>query len=233
MQRRRFFASRPVQQVPGQRVEVAVQVRKEAAVAAEAVAAAAEAVQPVLFWVSPFEGMVGGDLRGSEYETADGLWSEAAGDDDGLVYIRERYPTEPEITTGWRGTPWRRNAQGVPYPSSGPDWRCEWIECTVNAWEAAPVCYTGFVVGVAPERVTWLLEWDRPYGGPDHVPWDVDWGDAASWNGHVARAAGCAVMVYVVLGGFSGEGRETLTATALVDGQAVGALTFVAVELGD
>ena len=31
MQRRRFFPARPVQQVPGRRVELAVQVRKEAA----------------------------------------------------------------------------------------------------------------------------------------------------------------------------------------------------------
>lgn len=36
MQRRRFFAARPVQQVPGQRVEVAVQVRRESAAAVTA-----------------------------------------------------------------------------------------------------------------------------------------------------------------------------------------------------
>ena len=44
MQRRRFFPARPVQQVPGRRVELAVQVRKEGG---EATAPAPTPVAPV------------------------------------------------------------------------------------------------------------------------------------------------------------------------------------------
>ena len=53
MQRRRFFPAKPVQQVPGRRVELAVQVRKEGA-------AAAAPPQPKteVAWVSPAEALV-------------------------------------------------------------------------------------------------------------------------------------------------------------------------------
>ena len=224
MQRRRFFAARPVQQVPGQRVEVAVQVRKGGTAAA---AAAPASVQPVLGWVSPFEALVGEDLRGAREP-----WIEVVGSDDELVHIRERYPSDPPVTTGWRGTPWRLDGGGVPYPSSGPDWRCELIECTVSmsSWPP-PACYTGFVAGVAPERVSWLLEWDVPDDGSGPESGDVDWGDAVSMGGQVARAVGCTLMVYPMWHGGSYGISETLTATALVDGKAVGALKFVAIYL--
>ncbi len=225
MQRRRFFAARPVQQVPGQRVEVAVQVRKGGTAAAAAAAPAS--VQPVLGWVSPFEALVGEDLRGAREP-----WIEVVGSDDELVHIRERYPSDPPVTTGWRGTPWRLDGDGVPYPASGPDWRCELIECTVSmsSWPP-PACYTGFVAGVAPERVSWLLEWDVPYDGSGPESGDVDWGDAVSMGGQVARAVGCTLMVYPMWHGGSYGISETLTATALVDGKAVGALKFVAIYL--
>lgn len=95
-----------------------------------------------------------------------------------------------------------------------------------------PACYTGFVAGVAPERVTWLLEWDMPYDGAGLESVDVDWGDAVSMGGQVARAVGCTVMVYPLWHGGSGDGRDTLTATAMVDGKAVGVLTFVAIYIG-
>lgn len=236
MQRRRFFAARPVQQVPGQRVEVAVQVRKgstAAAVPAPAPAPAPVPAQPVLSWISPFEGAVGDDLRGQNEP-----WIEVSPSDDGLVHVRERYPSVPRATTGWRGTPWRRDAQGVPYPAAGPAWRCELIECTVSISGRIPepVCYTGFVAGVAPEHVTWRLDWDSVYD-PDDDYWDayvgdVDWGDAVSGGGQVARAVGCMVMVYPTWYGGGFDTRETLTATAIVDGKAVGALKFVAVYIG-
>lgn len=65
MQRRRFFAARPVQQVPGQRVEVAVQVRRSVAPAAPA--APVMPVAPELSWVNtPDEALAAQILRGNE-----------------------------------------------------------------------------------------------------------------------------------------------------------------------
>ena len=50
MQRRRFFPAKPVQQVPGRRVELAVQVRKEGAAPAPAQAPVAGSA---VSWVAP------------------------------------------------------------------------------------------------------------------------------------------------------------------------------------
>lgn len=237
MQRRRFFAARPVQQVPGQRVEVAVQVRRSVAPAAPA--APVMPVAPELSWVNtPYEALAAQILRGDE---AGDVVFKVKDSDDGLVHIARKYGSiwerQPWITTGWTGTPWKsQESDGVPLPMAGPGWRCELIECAVSVSDPpGPACCTGMVTGVTPDRLTWALEWQIEDGEAENlVPWDVGdtaWGDAVSVGGHVARAAGCTVLVYPHWHSGDTWGVEALTATAMVDGQAVGALRFVALHV--
>lgn len=242
-QRRRFFPSTPVQTVLGRTVELEVQVRPAGVVAAPAPAPVP--VDPVLSWVSPDEGYAGLIQRfpDIEYEYGDQyeMRFEIVPSDDSLIHVKQQWRQwPPDVTTGWRGTPWRMTVDDVPLPMTGPGWQCELIECVVsiNGDLPSPACYTGCIVGVAPERVTWELAWEPPY---EEVPeyedsnpevGNIEWGDAASAGGHVARALGCMLMVYPCWKGGSEEARQTLTATALVDGKAVGSLKFVAIHLG-
>ena len=234
MQRRRFFAARPVQQVPGQRVEVAVQVRRSVAPAAPVMP-----VAPELSWVNtPDEALAAQILRGDE---AGDVVFEVKDSDDGLVHIAHKYggiwERQPWITTGWTGTPWKsQESDGVPLPMAGPGWRCELINSQVSVSDdlfrmPLSTCYVGIIVGVSAERVGWQLDWVSTAGGDD-TSGQTGWGDAVSRSGHVARAVGCQVLVYPVLYGGGNDDADTLTATALVDGVAVGALRFIARRVG-
>lgn len=244
MQRRRFFAARPVQQVPGQRVEVAVQVRRSVAPAAPAAPAApVMPVAPELSWVNtPDEALAAQILRGDE---AGDVVFEVKDSDDGLVHIAHKYggiwERQPWITTGWTGTPWKsQESDGVPLPMAGPGWRCELINSQVSVSDdlfrmPLSTCYVGIIVGVSAERVGWQLDWDSTAdegSGGDDTSGQTGWGDAVSRSGHVARAVGCQVLVYPVLYGGGNDDADTLTATALVDGVAVGALRFIARRVG-
>ena len=234
--RRRFFPARPVQQVPGRRVELAVQVRKEGG---EATAPAPTPVTPVLSWINtPDEALAAQLLRGDE---SGEIVFVVRSSDDGLTHIAHEYgglwTRQPWVTTGWAGTPWRIQADGVPLPMAGPGWHCMWLSSRVSindGLERLPLstCYAGVVLGVPPERITWQLEWTSTADGESFIPSVTDWGDAVSPNGHVARAIGCQVLVYPLFYGGSNQDEDRLTATALVDGAAIGALHFVAQRVG-
>lgn len=234
IERRRFFAARPVQQVPGPRVELAVQVRKNAA------PAPLPPVQPWLSWLAlPDEAMAARLLRGDDL--ADDGDNDLAfinpPSDDGLVHLRLNYPPwerRPEIETGWIGQPWRRQTDDVPLPMVGPDWRCELVICTVSIPEdldelPMQACYVGAVLGVPPERVRWRLEWEGGIEeGLDDFIGQTDWAEATSAEGHCARAMDAQVLVYPALKGGGGSQPNTLTATAFVDDEPIGALRFIA-----
>lgn len=230
MQRRRFFPARPVQQVPGRRVELAVQVRKEGVGATDV---AATVPQTEVAWVSPAEALAGYLLR---TETNDLEWEVLPEQWQGLTRVGPTWaPWRPHLVTGWRGVPWRKSAGDTPLPMTGPGWCCELIECTVSVFDPpGPACYMGMITGVTPDRVTWALNWQIEDGEAENlVPWDVGnttWGEAVSTGGHVARTAGCTVLVYPHWHDGGTWGVEALTATAMVDGQAVGALRFVAIH---
>ena len=231
-QRRRFFPSTPVQTAPGNTVEVEVQMRKGSAPVVAA--SAPTSMEPVLSWVSPDEAFAVDILR----DPSSAQRFEVVQSDDGLIHVRQKNPEwEPrEMTTGWRGTPWRVTVDDDPLPMAGPGWQCELIECAVSIPDQydrpPPVCYTGCIVGVATERVTWRLEWAESYGDGDTSYGNIARDYAVSSSGHVARASGCMLMVCPVWYGGSGDARETLTATPLVDGQIVGSLKFVAIHRG-
>lgn len=228
-ERRRFFPARQVQAIPGNTVELAVQLRKLPALDAPA-PEPEPAGAPWVSWlpvvgVAPyFEGCsVSLDAGLVRYETQGtpnprSFWFEG---DAPLHY------------TPWPDVPSAIGPPGLEHalPIAQEGWRCTRIDDTMAD---IGTVYQGAVMGApAGVDITWELAWDAtPYVG--------DWtkipvlandspGYAESRNGHTASATGplltvCSAYYHMQEGIDLPE--ETLTAVARVNGQEVGRLAI-------
>lgn len=228
-ERRRFFPARPVQTIPGNTVELAVQLRKLPALdapAPEPEPAGAPWVSwlPVVGRAPYFDGYsVSLDAGLLRYETQGSanprsFWFEG---DAPLHY--QPWPDVPNVI----GPPGFERA--LPIAQEG--WRCTRIDDTLADVGAV---YQGVVMGTpAGADITWELTWDAaPYVGAfNKIPvlTNASPGHAASRSGHTASATGPLLTVCTAYY-YTPEGielpEETLTAIASVNGQEVGRLVI-------
>lgn len=215
MQRRRFFPARPVQQVPGRRVELAVQVRKEGAAPAPPQAPVAGgavswvAPSPLIpKWVSTTTAAMDGEP---------GRWMVSADMAD-LLFEGEVLPWPtvefPEVGPGgYRDEPWwGEYGQQLPPTIPSGSWRCT----RISYYEYGHRYYAGAYFGPGAERVQWELAWSSPGTVP-----------GSSSDGSMAVPYGAAIYVYPVLYElWSSIVPSTLVATAMLDGAPVGTLEF-------
>lgn len=222
MQRRRFFPARPVQQVPGRRVELAVQVRKEGAAPAPPQAPVAGGA---VSWVAPSPLI---PMRFRATPTAmdgePGRWMVSLGNMVDLVFEGEVLPWPavefPELDpgVGYRGDPWwGEYGQQLPPTIPSGSWRCTRISYLASMHnEYGHMYYAGAYFGPGAERVQWELAWSSP-------------GTVlgSSSDGSMAVPYGAAIYVYPVLHSLqSSIVPSTLVATAMLDGAPVGTLEF-------
>lgn len=222
MQRRRFFPARPVQQVPGRRVELAVQVRKEGAAPAPPQAPVAGGA---VSWVAP------SPLIPERFETTPtamdgepGRWMVSLAGMVDLLFEGEVLPWPtvefPEVDpgVGYRGEPWwGEYGQQLPPTIPSGSWRCTRISYYASMHnEYGHMYYAGAYFGPGAERVQWELAWSSPGTVP-----------GSSSDGSMAVPYGAAIYVYPVLhSSLFSIVPSTLVATAMLDGVPVGTLEF-------
>lgn len=238
-QRRRFFPVRQVQAIPGNTVELAVQLRKLPTLDAPEPAGA-----PWVSWLpvvgrAPYFGGYNVSLDAGlvRYETQGtpnprSFWFEG---DAPLLYTP--WPDVPNVI----GPPGFERA--LPIAQEG--WRCTRIDDTLadggfsqgvatDRQVDSGAVYQGVVMGTpAGADITWELTWDAaPYVGAfNKIPvlTNDSPGYAASRSGHTASATGPLLTVCTAYY-YTPEGielpEETLTAIASVNGQEVGRLVI-------
>lgn len=209
--RRRFFPSRPVQQVPGQSVELALQLRP----AVSSVAATASTSDPGTVgarctgWIStglqaaPSDAYEVDELSEGHYEFG-GAFISTSRDYTGL------------ISSTWLGTPALLNGDDVPRPVCADDFVCTdlVIETSVNKQFPGRA-----YVAVAP-GCTWAVEWDSADPENPLVSGTV---------GHVAHILGETLMVDLLdTGGGDSDLEEVLTATATSGAVVIAVLSLAA-----
>ena len=197
--RRRFFPSTPVQQAPGQTVQLEVQMRPEAPVVATPGGCECDVIG-----VGWFSTLLAPRIDASSLESED-------------------FPGHTEVET-WlpqhssrMRTVWVRPADDELWtmPLEGPERRCVRIE--IWTWPESDVSLFGAVIGTRLCDVTWQLQWDAP--GPE---------PGVSALGQTAVAAGSGLWVMGRgIEPDRPDQSETLTATATCDGKAVGVLTLM------
>ena len=224
MQRRRFFAARPVQQMPGQRVEVAVQVRKAEKVTVAEPPPATQTTLARAAWLLPqfFDRPTYEFHESWGEQQTDGRWL-IVGDTHSLESI-------------WEGTPLQVDPGTGPLPIPGPDFRC--TEITVasnwqNSWPGR--VFFGVLHAVNLTDVRWELQWDAEWSGAQNVYGTVDFdpSDASfivSRNGHRASTWDTVVMVRVWPTGGGADANDTLTAIAYSGATEVARLKFTAYQ---
>lgn len=224
MQRRRFFPARPVQQMPGRRVELAVQVRKEGAAP---VPPQAPVAGGAVSWVAPsplISEWVGTTMTAIDGEPV--RWRVSLGDVSSsmvdLVFEGEvlpwptvEFPEVPE-SLGYRYDPWWYGEQ-LPLTIPSGAWRCTQISYLASVHnEFGHPYYAGAYFGLGAERVQWVLAWSSPGAVP-----------GSSSDGSMAVPYGAAIYVYPVRHSLlSSIAPSTLVATAMLDGAPVGTLEF-------
>ena len=222
MQRRRFFPARPVQQVPGQRVEVAVQVRRESAAAVTADpnggGSTAVPVQDLGLtgWVCPAPLLRSWD-RWESAEIAPGQWR--FGNSRLSSLWLGSFASIPNAffdeSLGLRDAPWWRGDEIFPLPSGAL--RCVRIDALVSMIneDGQPV-FVGAYFGAQAESVVWEIEWSRAGDNP----WKAQ-------EGHIAVPYGAQVHLCTVPQA-EDIADNVMLAKAFLDGQEVGRLEFVA-----
>ena len=223
MQRRRFFPAKPVQQVPGRRVELAVQVRKEGAAPAPAPAPAPVAGGAVS-WVAPSPLIPEwASTTPTAMDGEPGRWMVSADMVD-LLFEGEVLPWPtvefPEVDpgVGYRREPWwGEYGQQLPPTIPSGSWRCTRISYYASVHnEYGHRYYAGAYFGPGAERVQWELAWSSPGTVP-----------GSSSDGSMAVPYGAAIYVYPVLHWLqSSIVPSTLVATAMLDGVPVGTVEF-------
>lgn len=222
-ERRRFFPARQVQAIPGNTVELAVQLRKLPTLdAPEPAGAPWVSWLPVAGRAPYFDGYsVSLDAGRLRYETQGSanprsFWFEG---DAPLHY------------TPWPDVPSAIGPPGLEHalPIAQEGWRCTRIDDTLADGGAV---YQGVVMGTpAGAGIAWELTWDA-------APYVDSWrnitvlaenspGYAASFSGHTASAIGPVLTVCTAF--YMGDTdleMETLTAIARVNGQEVGRLVI-------
>ena len=224
MQRRRFFPARPVQQVPGRSVELAVQVRKDGAAPAPAPAPAPVAGGAVS-WVAPSPLIPEwATTTPTAMDGEPGRWMVSLADMVDLLFEGEVLPWPtvefPEVDpgVGYRGEPWwGEYGQQLPPTIPSGSWRCTRISYGASRHnEYGYMYYAGAYFGPGAERVQWELAWSSPGTVP-----------GSSSDGSMAVPYGAAIYVYPVLHSLqSSIAPSTLVATAMLDGVPVGTLEF-------
>lgn len=221
-QRRRFFPARPVQQVPGRRVELAVQVRKEGAAPAPPQAPVAGGA---VSWVAPSPlTPEWATTTPTAMDGEPGRWMVSLADMVDLLFEGEVLPWPtvefPEVDpgVGYRGEPWwGEYGQQLPPNIPSGSWRCTRISCEMyERGEFAYEYLAGAYFGPGAERVQWELAWSSPGTVP-----------GSSSDGSMAVPYGAAIYVYPVLhSSLFSIVPSTLVATAMLDGVPVGTLEF-------
>ena len=221
MQRRRFFPARPVQQVPGRRVELAVQVRKEGAAPAPPQAPVAGGA---VSWVAPSPLIPEwASTTTAAMDGEPGRWMVSAATVD-LLFEGEVLPWPtvefPEVDpgVGYRDEPWwGEYGQQLPPTIPSGSWRCTRISYYASVHnEYGHMYYAGAYFGPGAERVQWELAWSSPGTVP-----------GSSSDGSMAVPYGAAIYVYPVRHSLmSLIAPSTLVATAMLDGATVGTLEF-------
>lgn len=229
--RRRFFPARPTTQTaPGQRVALSMQLRKEGEVTELAPPATLAPIAPALTWISPHAAIAAQELRTGDTELV--LWQ------DGGATIADLFGI-PTTESRWSGEPrFKRGGLGLPINADG--WLCHAISCQVAIPDdirddTPPVVFSGGLFGVPEERVSWQLSWGFENSDPNDAfidPGDVSWADSVSQKAqHPVIVSGAVLQVAPIWQGggiMYDDFTETLTATALIDGEPYGALTFIA-----
>lgn len=230
--RRRFFPARPTTQTaPGQRVALSMQLRKEGEVTELAPPATLAPIAPALTWISPHAAIAAQELRTG--------YTQLVLLQDGGATIAKFFGI-PTTESRWSGEPrFKRGGLGLPINADG--WLCHAISCHVaipGDFLPPPVVFSGGLFGVPEERVSWQLSWGFENSDPNDAftdPGDVSWADSVSQKGqHPVIVSGAVLQVAPIWdeGGTNDDFTETLTATALIDGEPYGALTFIATYQG-
>ena len=220
-ERRRFFPATPVQRVPGRTVELEMQLRPEAPVAAAPLPAPSggcECAGVVATWLDlpPFGGVgwveeeVGASvtrvrvrgwhygLNGDSYET----------DVAEFTYLGDwsDVPIEEE------GTPWARPAPDLMVAGVVHDIKCD---SNIGAGDGGVPRFRAAIFGQALCEPSWTFEWSAP--SPDDP--------AYSAAGDRAQARGTVLLLSIDPWAES-NATVTLTAQARCAGQTVATLTF-------
>lgn len=231
-QRRRFFPMQAVQTEPGRTVELAVQVRKEVAQVATAPGPApgpGPGSGMALTWLPVCSRPYG------SYEVIDEGGGALTFQEFGHITARFEGDGALEFQS-WPGMPANDGVVTSAMPIASASWRCTRVDLNLYNWR--PVVLQGVLLGTPAEtNITWDLQWsDKTYVyDENHIPVLAPSapGYADSKTGHAASAAGALITVvpaYVIDGMETPE--EVLTATAYVDGAAVGVLVVSIVFAG-
>lgn len=198
-QRRRFFPSRPVQQIPGRTVELAVQLSPQGQTATAdsgSGSGGGSSSEPDVIGAGWLMSLAGGDSGMEEME--DGRW---------LIDGTSDMLTRRSI---WEGVP---DLNSYDMGIEGPGFRCVEIEMGHPPWETAAL--VGVLQGRNLPQARWEIAWDRPSSDDP----------SKSEAGHQALTAGNMVwMRFQVWDGESDWGTESLTATAYCGDQQVATL---------
>jgi hypothetical protein len=201
--RRRFFPSRPVQQVPGRTVELEMLLRRGPAAAAPVSGAGGGDGEGQINGVGWFSPIFDGWWEWEWEELPGGRWLAYAGGD--------------AIESIWEG-----DRAGMASPAPTAVFRCMEITARANLVENVSTTHVGVVQGSSMTDVRWEAAWDAPSVGDPTVSAGI---------GNRFRTWGNVIVVEQLnTGGSGGPGgtdwTETLTATAFSGGEAVGTLVI-------